>query len=262
MDLLSSENSEYRWWGRNCPRENPGTSHCVSTVDHKCGDITHGSTAKDATRATEEERRRYTRLVANLGKKGRWSQALSAIEEMQRHGVLPDAETWNLAVLGCVRSGRWDAALRLREDVDLAGYKLEEETYDELISACFRAGEWQQCLELIYTLQRMDIAPKTEAYRCAVRACLRAKQYPVVLRTLEEMGELSLEHFGAAQQLRLELSKELPAQWQQWEKCRAHNGLRKAQAACVHSYEVLVQRLIRFFLSRSGAHLTRLSDCE
>ncbi|CAE8674627.1 unnamed protein product [Polarella glacialis] len=215
----------YRWWGGNCPDHHKGASHCVATAAHRCSDITWaGENPAARSRAVDEERRRYTRIIANCGKKGRWPQALATVLEMRRRGVEWDGHVCDTAVLACINSARYDVALEVMGEVEKSGFTLEEQTYNELISACGRAEQWQHSLDLLNKLLMRGIAPQVEAYNCVVRSCQRNKQWVVILKVLLEMEQHSIRHHAAAQDLRKDMSQQLPSEpWQRWEQFRAQS---------------------------------------
>ncbi len=169
-------------------------------------------------------RRHYLRLMCNLGKKGRCSQAFRAAEEMKRRGVVMDVNCYAALIEACLHVSSIDLALetfrQMRTELG-KNTTLPEETHNEFISACGFANQWEHAVDLLRDL-RKHLVPQTSAYFSVVRSCCRCRQYPMALQMLKEMEMHSQSHYQAAQELRLELVEVLPnGHWKTWERSRA-----------------------------------------
>ncbi|CAE7748436.1 EMB976 [Symbiodinium sp. KB8] len=222
--------SDYRWWANDCPTEKPGLAHCVTVIaEHSCGKLLGG---KNAGLSAAHERRVYTRLISNLGKRGQPAQAVQALREMQQNGIKPDKSVYNALVAACINCQCRDSALNVFEEMRGAGFELDEEIRYDLISLCGFAQDWKKSLELLQQLRDTGTVPKENSYCSVVRVCCRCKQYPTVLKLLTEMEAYGLDHYQVAQKLRVEFAQCLPTQpWQQWETCRASDRQPRLAAA-------------------------------
>ncbi|CAL1136941.1 unnamed protein product [Cladocopium goreaui] len=221
--------SNYQWW-----------THSVQsgTLEHSGEQLAVEKMEKDPSATS---RRHYLRLMRNLGKKGRCSQAFQAAEEMKRSGLAMDVSCYAALVEACLVSGLLDRATetlrQMRRDLG-AQCSLPEETHNEFISACGFADQWERAVDLLKDLTLARQVPQISAYVSVVRSCCRCKQFPTALQLLKEMEMHSQSHYQAAQELRLELVEVLPnSHWKTWETSRAHdhplttwsqNGPRKA----------------------------------
>eukprot|EP00439_Symbiodinium_sp_Y106_P038969 s1579_g4.t1 len=197
-----SPSSDYRWWGNDCPTEKPGLANCVTVIaEHSCGKVVGG---KNAGLSAANERRVYTRLISNLGKRGQPAQAVQALREMQQNGIKPDSSVYNALVAACINCQCRDSALKVLDEMRGAGFELDEEIHYDLISLCGFAQDWKKSLELLQQLRDTGIVPKGDSYCSVVRVCCRCKQYPTVLKLLTEMEAYGLDHYRVAQKLRVD----------------------------------------------------------
>mmetsp|Transcript_2690 Transcript_2690/g.4719 ORF Transcript_2690/g.4719 Transcript_2690/m.4719 type:complete len:232 (-) Transcript_2690:23-718(-) len=207
--------SNYQWW-----------THSVQsgTLEHSGDQMAVEKMEKDPSATS---RRHYLRLMRNLGKKERCSQAFQAAQEMKDSGLAMDVSCYAALVEACLVAGLLDRAMetlrQMRRDLG-AKCSLPEETHNEFISACSFADQWERATDLLKDLRRSQPVPQISAYVSVLRSCMRCKQFPTALQLLKEMEMHSQSHFSAAQELRLELVEVLPnSHWKTWETSRAHD---------------------------------------
>ena len=215
LNLIPKGGTEYQWW-----------THSLQdvTLQHSGDHMAKEQMLKDPSMTIK---RHYLRLMCNLGKKGRCTQAFRAAEEMKRRGVVMDVSCYAALIEAALHVSSIDLALetfrQMRTELG-KNTTLPEETHNEFISACGFANQWEHAVDLLRDLRSKHVVPQTSAYFSVVRSCCRCRQYPMALLMLKEMEMHSQSHYQAAQELRLELVEVLPnGHWKTWERSRAQD---------------------------------------
>ncbi|CAB1098432.1 unnamed protein product [Ectocarpus sp. CCAP 1310/34] len=103
-------------------------------------------------RAAMAAKKSLVKKVKDLGKVGRWRQAISEVDSAIEGGLLPD-----------------------------------EYVYGSCVGAAADNGQWQEALGILRRMREDGVEPTTPVYNAAIKACARGKQLKLALALLEEM---------------------------------------------------------------------------
>ena len=144
-------------------------------------------------------------LIAALGRKKRWQEALAVL-----HGLGDEADLLcrNAALGACARAVQWQRALALHAEED----QRDTVTYNSAMNAC--VGDWQICVALLRGLQQSHLQPDRISYSAGISACGSKAAWEQALLLLEELGERRLE----ADLICCNASISACAKGQQWQK--------------------------------------------
>ncbi|GAA0172166.1 hypothetical protein LIER_26045 [Lithospermum erythrorhizon] len=86
---------------------------------------------------------RWLRLIyflSGLCNAGRMDEASNVLEEMDAHGIVPDAFTYSIIFDGFSKSGNIDALLELFEEIDRKGIEINQYTCGVFLNGLCQAG--------------------------------------------------------------------------------------------------------------------------
>ena len=179
LNLIPKGGTEYQWW-----------THSLQdvTLQHSGDHMAKEQMLKDPSMTIK---RHYLRLMCNLGKKGRCTQAFRAAEEMKRRGVVMDVSCYAALIEAALHVSSIDLALetfrQMRTELG-KNTTLPEETQNEFISACGFANQWEHAVDLLRDLRSKHVVPQTSAYFSVVRSCCRLQTVPDGLADVERDG--------------------------------------------------------------------------
>jgi pentatricopeptide repeat domain-containing protein 1 len=136
-----------------------------------------------------------TNMITELGKAGKWEDAVRVLDSMVREGrVKPNNFHFCAAISACGRAKQCDKAMALFEQMQQLNVKPDEFTCTAAISACEKGKKWETAVAL---LQRMHSKygqrPSVHAYSAAISACEKGGQCEKALELLDEMPDKGLE---------------------------------------------------------------------
>ncbi|CAM9593340.1 unnamed protein product [Heterosigma akashiwo] len=172
----------------------------------------------------EEE---YGLVMQVWAKKGRWQDALAAMNELKAAGLEPTLKTCNVALDAISHTGQWKLAeAYYKKEILRRGLKPDEVTYGTLIyayaeggqpqkaldalaemrpgaasltcynnalHACKEAGWWEQAVGLFDEMEKRKLQPSSYTYSALISACEKAEAYGKAVELFFKMQNANVE---------------------------------------------------------------------
>ena len=152
----------------------------------------------------------FNALIAACGRCARPDVAIEVLNEMEAHGIEPDALSFRNAIIACnqaehaeARNARdnpislqlqkpmmfewWECALSLLRRMKESGLSPDIQTYSSVISACEAAGKWQRALGVLQGMREKD--KNLYCFNAAISACEKGGAWVEALELYERMKE-------------------------------------------------------------------------
>jgi pentatricopeptide repeat protein len=109
----------------------------------------------------------YNAFITQLGRRGRWGDALEQYAIMKKAKLKPDVITYNALISACGRSKQCERAAKVFEEMKKAGVKPDVRIYNALIGA-FESGEqWERAAEVLEEMKAAGVQPDRATSRAA-----------------------------------------------------------------------------------------------
>ncbi|CAE7584195.1 PTAC2, partial [Symbiodinium sp. KB8] len=99
----------------------------------------------------------FTTLISAYGAVGKWRQALSAFDEMQKQGVEAGTFGYSAVIRALGRKQQWEGALMLLEEACAQGIQSDTALFSSAMKACDLDSE--RVLRLFSDMQDADLVP-------------------------------------------------------------------------------------------------------
>ena len=133
------------------------------------------------------------RAIAAHAKARRWRQALGVLRSLPEQGLTPNTVHYNAAINACGRGGKWSVALSLLDELNSGGpLRPNEYTFTTTIAALHSAPPAvgaSTALRMLEQMHGLGLQPSTAAHNAAIRVLGAAGQSPRALDLLTEMKQ-------------------------------------------------------------------------
>eukprot|EP00439_Symbiodinium_sp_Y106_P048780 s2641_g6.t1 len=184
--------------------------------------------AAHAAALAEHRLRDRTKRLRELGKHGRWQEALWQLREMQRLGPTPSVVTYNVVMNACDsthasalmdelprkrlqadavtygsviaahgREHQWRAAMATLQAMRHDRVQWDLKSAGAAISACAKSTCWEQAVALMATLEGTTQEPDVVIYSATIDACAHGRLWQLAVQMLVHMRRRDLPQTSA-----------------------------------------------------------------
>eukprot|EP00928_Gymnodinium_smaydae_P020847 TRINITY_DN18064_c0_g1_i1.p1 TRINITY_DN18064_c0_g1~~TRINITY_DN18064_c0_g1_i1.p1 ORF type:complete len:734 (+),score=102.46 TRINITY_DN18064_c0_g1_i1:55-2202(+) len=144
----------------------------------------------------------FSRAIAVLGRRRRWSEALQILGEMPLRSVGPCAISHTCAMTVCSAASEWQRALHVADSMERQELCMDAFALGAAVSACERGEQWQQALHRVALAEASGLRADVVVMNAVISACGKSQQWPLALTHFSSMKQRGLlatvVTFGAA----------------------------------------------------------------
>lgn len=141
-------------------------------------------------------------VVVRFANAGLWQGALTFLEEMQDHRVLPDAYAYNNVMVASRRKNDFSVAPLLLRSMQEKEVQADAWSYSQAMDASNAVGSWEASLEYLRQLQAAEVEPNSVILTTAITACqlgdVSPKKAVQLLREAQASGNCDVQAYTAA----------------------------------------------------------------
>jgi pentatricopeptide repeat protein len=117
-------------------------------------------------------------------------RAVGAYKSFSEYGLMPDLNTFNILLRGCVVAGHRDLGSLLLADMKEAKIKPDRETYQQFISLCLTQDNYEDAFFYLEEMKAAGHVPPSSVYVSIIKKCLSAgdTRYTIAVEEMRETG--------------------------------------------------------------------------